>query len=334
MVDTTVSRLGAIGGANGANQHADDNALMLLKVFSGEVLKVFDTKQVARDMVRSRRLSGAKEAQFPIMGTTAAGFHLPGTDLSSVGTGLLNEIQHAERVIKVDYPLVSPVFVSDWDEALNHYEIRSEYAHQMGESLANTWDQLLLRVMTSCGTATGLVTGEQNGSFGNIGLTPTVAAFIEAVFDAKLVMDQKNVPMDDRFLIIPPAWEVALIRSDDKLLDRDFSPSNGSYAAATVGRMAGMTIVTSNHIPDGNPMAIVNKTGLKNSDYDHDGITSYAAIACQRSAVGSVSLWDMEVQHQYSALHQGSFLISRMSCGAGVLKPSACVPIKGAQAPA
>lgn len=333
MVQTTVSRLGAIEG--GDNTAADANTALMLKVFSGEVLKVFDEKQVAKDMVRTRRISGAKEAQFPIMGVASAGYHLPGSDLSDPATGLLSEIEHNERVIKIDYPLVSPVFISEFDEALNHYETRAEYAHQLGESLANTWDRLLLRVLSSCGTAVAAVEGEAPGSIVTLGGSgnPTVTHFIDAVFEAKQKFDENDTPLAERFLIIPPAWEIALIRSDDKLIDRDYSPSNGSYAAATVGRMAGMTIVTSNHVPSG-ALTVTNSSGLKGSDYNISSTTVYSALAVQKQAIGSVSLWDMEVQHQYSALHQGTFLIARIACGAGVLKPSCCIPIVGEQAPA
>ena len=327
MVDTTASRLGANLGLNGANGFADENAALLLKIFSGEVLSIFDKKQIARDMVRSRRISGAKEAQFPIIGNAAAGYHEPGKDISDPATGLMQEIQHAEKVIKIDYPLVAPVFVSEFDEAINHYETRSEYAHQLGQALANKWDKLLLRVMSKCGDATATVSGSYAGfKIDADDASYTVSEFIDDVFLAKQTFDERDVPMEDRFLIVPPAWEVALIKSDSKLLDRDFSPSNGSYARATIGRMAGMTIVTSNHVPF-EATAPGVEAGQKNSNYGGADALKVQALAVTPEAVGQVSLWDMEVQSQYSALHQGTFLMARMACGADILKPECCIPI-------
>ena len=328
MVSTTVSRLGADRGANGASGFADENYALLLKIFSGEVLRVFDEKQIARDMVRSRRISGAKEAQFPIIGTAAAGYHEPGKDISDPSVGLMQEIQHAERTILIDYPLVAPVFMSEFDEAINHYETRSEYAHQLGQSLANKWDKLLLRVMSKCGDATATVTGTYDGhEIDQNSTSYTVANFIDHVFDAKQKFDERNVPMENRFLIVPPAWEIALIKSDNKLLDRDYNPDpNGSYSRATVGRMAGMTIVTSNHVPF-DSSAPGAESGQKNSSYAGTEALKVQALAVTPEAVGQVSLWDMEVQSQYSALHQGTFLMARMACGADILKPECCIPI-------
>ncbi len=327
MVSTTASRLGASLGVNGANGFADENAALLLKIFSGEVLSIFDKKQIARDMVRSRRISGAKEAQFPIIGNAAAGYHEPGKDISDPATGLMQEIQHAEKIIKIDYPLVAPVFVSEFDEAINHYETRSEYAHQLGQALANKWDKLLLRVMSKCGDATATVSGSYAGvEIDANDASYTVAEFIDDVFQAKQTFDERDVPMEDRFLIVPPVWEVALIKSDSKLLDRDFSPSNGSYARATIGRMAGMTVVTSNHVPF-DATAPGAEAGQKNSSYAGAEALKVQALAVTPEAVGQVSLWDMEVQSQYSALHQGTFLMARMACGADILKPECCIPI-------
>lgn len=340
MVDTTTSRFGFVaGGTTPTDGFQDANTALMLKVFSGEVLKVFDQKQITKDMVRSRKLSGAKEATFPIMGTASANFHEPGVDISDPSNALLNSIDHAEKVIRVDYPLVAPVFVSEWDEAINHYETRSEYSHQLGEALATTWDNLLLRVMASADGAAATVTGSHAGASVDLDSAAAGATeFIDAVFTAKQTFDERDVPMSERFLLVPPAWEIELIRSDSKLIDRDFSPSNGSYAAATVGRMAGMTIVVSNHIPWGKYDGTTgtggpsNTGGLKNSDYAVTTDLKIEALAVQKQAVGQVNLWDMEVQHQYSALHQGSFLISRMSCGSALLRPECCVPIKNTAA--
>ena len=239
----------------------------------------------------------------------------------------MQEIQHAEKTILIDYPLVAPVFMSEFDEAINHYETRAEYAHQLGQALANKWDKLLLRVMSKCGDASATVTGSFAGyEIDHNNASYSVGNFIDDVFEAKQKFDERNVPMEDRFLVVPPAWEIALIKADSKLIDRDFSPGNGSYARATIGRMAGMTIVTSNHVPF-DAAAPGAEAGQKNSSYAGAEALKVQALAVTPEAVGQVSLWDMEVQSQYSALHQGTFLMARMACGADILKPECCIPI-------
>lgn len=331
MADTTSSRLGASLGAATPFDNADNQELML-KVFSGEVLEVFDRKQVLKDLVKTRRLTGAKEAQFPIIGTASAGYHAPGQDISaSTGSGgLMQEIQHAEKIVKVDYPLVAPVFISEWDEALNHYEVRSEYAHQLGQALANKWDKLLFRVFDAAGSGTATVPGTFAGkTLTNTGATGyTVSNFLDHVFEAKQTMDERDVPMEGRVLVVPPAWEIALIKdqSAEKLIDRDYSIDNGSYARAVIGRVAGFTLITSNNMPF-EASAPGAESGQLNGSYQMTSAIKMEALAFHPDAVGQVTLWDMEVQTQYSALHQGTFVMSRLACGADVLRNECAIPI-------
>lgn len=328
MVNTTSSRLGASEGA-ATNWYDPANQALMLKVFSGEVLEVFDRKQVLKDLVRTRRLSGAKEAQFPIIGTAAAGYHQPGSDISDPTNGLMQEIEHAEKIIKVDYPLVAPVFISEWDEALNHYEVRSEYAHQLGQALANKWDKLLFRVFDAAGSAAATVPGTYAGhTITQTGTTFSVSDMLDHIFAAKQKMDERDVPMDGRVLVVPPAWEIGLVKDDaaNKLIDRDYSIDNGSYARAVIGRVAGFTLLTSNNLP-WDASAGTAENGQLNGSYQPTTQIKMEALAMHPEAVGQVTLWDMEVQTQYSALHQGTFVMSRLACGADVLRPECSVPI-------
>ena len=333
MANTTSSRLGASLGATAPFDHADNQELML-KVFSGEVLEVFDRKQVLKDLVKTRRLTGAKEAQFPIIGTASAGYHAPGQDISaSTGNGgLMQEIQHAEKIVKVDYPLVAPVFISEWDEALNHYEVRSEYAHQLGQALANKWDKLLFRVFDAAGSGSASVPGTYAGhTITNSDATGySTADFLAHIFEAKQKMDERDVPMEGRVLCVPPAWEIALIKDDaaNKLIDRDYSIDNGSYARAVIGRVAGFTLITSNNMPfEDSGEEPGAESGQLNGSYQGDTAIKMEALAFHPDAVGQVTLWDMEVQTQYSALHQGTFVMSRLACGADVLRNECAIPI-------
>jgi len=331
MADTTSSRLGASLGA-ATNWYDGANQALMLKAFSGEVLEVFDRKQVLKDLVKTRRLTGAKEAQFPIIGTAAAGYHQPGQDISaSTGSGgLMQEIQHAEKIVKIDYPLVAPVFISEWDEALNHYEVRSEYAHQLGQALANKWDKLLFRVFDAAGGGVASVPGTYAGKTITNALASnyTVTKFLDHVFEAKQTMDERDVPMEGRVLVVPPAWEIALVKDQnaEKLIDRDYSIDNGSYARAVIGRVAGSTLITSNNMPfEASAPGVEN--GQLNGSYQMDAAIKMEALAFHPDAVGQVTLWDMEVQTQYSALHQGTFVMARLACGADVLRNECAIPI-------
>src|SRR5690606_17574753 len=125
MANATVSRLGQ------ANLTGDAKALFL-KVFAGEVLTAYETTRVASRYVRSRITTTGKSSQFPVVGKASGAYHVPGTAI--VGRA----VAHNEVVITIDDLLISDTFIANIDEAMNHYEVRSEYSSQMGIFLANT----------------------------------------------------------------------------------------------------------------------------------------------------------------------------------------------------
>jgi len=119
MANATPSRLGQ------ANLSGDALALFL-KVFSGEVLTSYNAKTVMKDKTRVRNITSGKSAQFPAIGRTTAEYHTPGAEINGMN------IEHGEKVITIDDLLISHAFIANIDEAKNHYEVRSEYAMQLG----------------------------------------------------------------------------------------------------------------------------------------------------------------------------------------------------------
>ena len=162
MPQTSVTNAGIVAGPS----HSDN---LFLKVFSGEVLKVFNTKTKLKGRVRERTIKSGSSAQFPAIGKAAAEYHTPGYVI------LGQDIAHGEKVIHIDDMLISSVFVSNFEEAMNHYETRSEFANQMGDSLAQAHDQHLIALATKAATtaATGAVSGMGPATQAKIGTTPT-----------------------------------------------------------------------------------------------------------------------------------------------------------------
>ena len=122
----------SIGRVNAAGS---EDALFL-KVFSGEVLTAFERSSVTQgaDMVRS--IASGKSASFPVMGRIAAAYHTPGTEI--VGT----DVNHNEKVITINDLLVSSAFLSNIEEAKNHWSVRSAYSSEIGRALAFQKDKL------------------------------------------------------------------------------------------------------------------------------------------------------------------------------------------------
>jgi hypothetical protein len=317
MANATPSRLGQ------ANLTGATDALFL-KVFSGEVMSTFAAKTVMKDKTRIRSIKSGKSAQFPAIGKTVAEYHTPGAEI------LGNNIKHDEKVITIDDLLISNTFISNIDEAKNHYEVRSEYSRQMGDALAQTYDRNLLSMAVKAArdpSGLGLGVADQ-GSAASVNLgsaTPTTATIVSAIYDAAATMDEKNVPETDRFVIVNPAVYYALVQ-EDKLINRDFG-ENGSYSKGAVFNVAGMTIVKSNNL------AVNHTTATAYPDFSSKyavDASDTSALIIQRQAMGTVQLMDLATEMEYDIRRQGTLAVSKMAVGHGVLRPECIIELRAA----
>jgi hypothetical protein len=133
MSNFTVSRLGEIAGGS-----ADPKELFL-KLFGGEVLTAYETAVILKSLTRQRTISNGKSVSFPLVWKAATEYHTPGVEIDG------QTIKHGEKVISIDDLLVSPVFIANIDEAMNHYEVRSIYSAEMGRALALSYDRNICR---------------------------------------------------------------------------------------------------------------------------------------------------------------------------------------------
>lgn len=314
MSNANPSRLGQAGLAG------DTNALFL-KVFSGEVMSTFNANTVMKEKTRIRSIKNGKSAQFAAIGKTVAEYHTAGAEI------LGNSIEHGEKVITIDDMLIANTFIANIDEAKNHYDVRSEYSKQMGQALAQTYDRNLLSMSVKAardplGIGAG-VAGQGSASSVSIGLAPTTATLVSAIYDAAATLDEGNVPETERYVIVNPSTYYALVQ-EDKLINRDFG-ANGSYSDGTILRVAGMQIVKSNNL-------VVNHTAAAaypdfNSKYAVDA-TDTSALIIQRQALGTVQLMDMATEMEYDIRRQGTLAVSKMAVGHGVLRPECIIELR------
>jgi hypothetical protein len=316
MSNANPSRVGQAGltGATDA---------LFLKVFSGEVMSTFNSQTVMKEKTRIRSINNGKSAQFPAIGKTVAEYHTPGAEI------LGNNVEHDEKVITIDDLLISNTFISNIDEAKNHYDVRAEYSKQMGQALAQTYDRNLLSMaIKAARDPSGLgagVAGQGSAASESIGATPTTAQIVAAVYDAAATLDTRNVPEADRFVIVSPAVYYALVQ-DDKLINRDFG-ANGSYSDGSVLNVAGMTIVKSNN------MAVDHTTASAYPDFSSKyavAATDTKALVIQRQALGTVQLMDMATEMEYDIRRQGTLAVSKMAVGHGVLRPECIIELRAA----
>ena len=311
----TVSNPGQINAAGSA-------VALFLKKYGGEVLTAFNRKTVMMGRQVIRNVSGGMEsAQFPATWRGAADYFVPATNAELVGT----VVKHAERKIFLDYPLISSNYVTQWDQLINHYDYRSIYSTLQGEAIANTFDVNSLIVLLNAARAATVFDGGDGvgGKVITSANSATDGEILAAVFaEASQAMDEKDVPSDGRFMVLKPAqWY--LLTQTTKVLNTDWKGS-GSYAAAEVGQVQGITPVKSNNVPSTNIAS--SPTGVRNT-YHGDFSTTVAAGG-HMSAIGTLKLMDVSTEAEWKIEKQATLLVSKMMSGTGILRPECAFEVK------
>jgi hypothetical protein len=317
MANANPSRIGQTLGAG-------DTRALFLKVFSGEVLTVYDAETVMKEKTRVRNLSSGKSAQFPAIGRTKAGYHTPGAEITG------DMIQQDEKVITIDDLLIASTFIARIDEAMSHFEVRSEYAKRMGQALAQTYDRNLLSLAVKAARDTGAgglgvgAVGQGNATSTAIGATPTVQNIVDAFYAAAPKFDNLYIPAGERFAIVSPDVYWNLV-TNDKLINQWFNSGNGDYAKGKLFEIAGFKVIKS-------PNLALDHTAATNFP-DYSGkyaidATKTQALLMTPEALGTVKLLDLASEMEYDIRRQGTLMVSKMAVGHGVLRPECLYEIK------
>ena len=320
----------SIGRINAAN--AED--ALFLKVFGGEVIAAYEQSSVTQgaDMVRS--ISSGKSATFPVIGRTAAAYHTPGAEI--VGT----DVNHNERVITINDLLVSSAFLSNIEEAKNHYDVRSIYSTELGRALAFQKDKHILQTiaLASLGSAnaTGLDAGTTVTNTGIASATAATAAngMIDALFDAASALDSHYVPKDGRKAYIR-LEEYYKLANATNAVNVDFTSGNGGIDSGKVMRIAGIELVPTPHLVAANVNSAPGQGSATQGGSAPQAVnlSNYVCLVTGTGAgasVGTVKLMDLAVESEYDIRRQGSLMVAKYAMGHGILRPESAVGIKEA----
>ncbi|MER8640999.1 hypothetical protein [Mesorhizobium sp. M1252] len=320
MAQSTSVNAGIVAGPS----HSDN---LYLKVFSGETMKVFNTRTVLKGRHRERTISSGKSAQFAAIGRAAAEYHTPGNVI------LGQDINHGEKVISIDDMLISSTFVSNFEEAMNHYETRSEYAFQMGESLAQAYDQHLFAIAlkaAKAGTA-GAVAEMGVATEDKIGAAPSLTNVVDSIYSAATYFDATNIPANERTVFVTPSLYWDLIQ-DGSFINRDFGNGGANQNSGGQLKVATFDVVPTNNLAKnfGVNTLVGKRAGADVTDYTVDG-TKALALVMQKQALGTVKLMNLSTEKEYQTSRQGTLMVSRMAVGHGVLRPE-CIRLISALA--
>jgi len=306
MTNTTVSRLGQINGSG-------DVQALFLKLFGGEVIVDFEKATVFKDRHTVRQISGGKSAQFPFIGRATAAYHTPGNWIDA-GT-----IDHAEKVITIDDLLVASTFISNIDEAMNHYDVRQPYSQELGRILAQTFDMNVARCMVLAARSSAVVTGGNGGSqISHADNDTDSSRLATSIWTAAQTLDEKYVPENERFAFFRPA-QFYLLAQNTTLVNKDYGGS-GSIAEGKINTLAGIELVKTNNVPSTNVA-----TGP--SKYQGDFSKTMGIVANKRAAA-TVKLLDLAMESEYEIRRQGTFMVAKYAVGHDTLQPDCAIEIK------
>jgi len=317
------------GNANSGGTRDD---ALFLKVFAGEVITSFDraSKTQGADMVRS--ISNGKSASFPVMGRIGAEYHAVGAEI------LGSAVNSNEKVITINDLLISSVFVSNIEEAKNHWDVRSAYSTEMGRALSFQKDKHILQTIGQATLASANVTGgDATTNVVNTGIasaTDATAAnaMIDAIFAAAKELDANYVPSEGRkcFMRLEEYYKLA---NATNAVNVDFSGgANGGVASGKVTKIAGIELVPVPHFVASNVTSGADAGSATNGGSTPQAVdlSNFVALVSHPSAVGTVKLMDLAVEKEYDIRRQGTLMVAKYSMGHGVLRPEAAVGIKEA----
>ena len=306
-----------------------DDALFL-KVFAGEVITSFDraSKTAGADMVRS--ISNGKSASFPVLGRVGASYHAVGTEITG------SDVNSNEKVITINDLLISSVFVSNIEEAKNHWDVRSAYSTEMGRALSFQKDKHILQTIgqASLTTTPNVTGGDTTSNITNTGIASSTDAtaanaMIDAIFAAAKELDANYVPSEGRkcFMRLEEYYKLA---NATNAVNVDFSGgANGGVASGKVAKIAGIELVPVPHFVSSNVTSGADAGSATNGGSTPQAVnlSNFVALVSHPSAVGTVKLMDLAVEKEYDIRRQGTLMVAKYSMGHGVLRPEAAVGI-------
>ena len=257
-----------VGGAGTPSRAGSDPRELFLKLYAGEVMTAFQTRNVMMPLGRVRTISKGKEAQFIMTGKYRdAAYHTPGNRIAPDANA-----SHSERLVTIDDLLINAQFIPRIDEAIQHYDVRNVYTQEAGYGLSKVADQNILRILTKASLATNVERAsklinnyksfDQEDFSANITIGSTADGsdsrkpkfIVKAIMDARRELEKIGAPLDglvcvmstDSFYDLFDSTASGTTATDLAVFNRDFG-GTGSIGGMQLPTIAGIPVVTTPH---------------------------------------------------------------------------------------
>ena len=341
--DAALQRIGQIKGAAatwgpGAAGVDADRAL-LLKLGAAEILQAYMEACVFKGKTRERNIRGGKSVAFPITGKMQARYHQPGKPILGEGNAPsdLNEV-----VITLDALMIADAVIPELDQLMSYFDVRQIYTTELGRALAYEYDKRVARILYAAATTTVEPLGKQPLNKGRVGGSITLGtgytgagasrqakgdAIVDAIFDARIQFEKKDVSIEGMYCVLTPEDYYAVTASS-RAINTDFngSGSNGTIAEGRTMRVAGISIMASNHLQQ---PAYTLVAGDVNPQYAQD-LSKVHGLIWNKEAAAVLTLLSPSLQvasGDFAVQYQADLLVARQAIGMGVLRPEAACAI-------
>lgn len=333
-----------------------------LPQYGGEVLVAFDENLVAKQIARMISISQGNSMEFPALHKMAASRHAAGAYITG------QDVASGKRTIGLDErPLYAAFEVDDVDQLKAHFEVRSEMAKQAGVALQRELDHNVLQLgVNAARTAADAGSSVFNGGGYNVdpeaaltgadwtasgsayatdtaGTLPSSATelwgrnhaltLLKALEEIGISWDQRDIPMDERNVVVPVAAFHALrnlgLPADKATIAtivgyNPFQPVPSQSPAQAIGRgealmFNGFKIWQSPNLP---------KTNITTGESKYRGdFTKVRALVIQKQAVGLLTLMGVKTETDRDVRTQTDLFVTKMLYGGGALRPECAVTI-------
>jgi len=230
--------------ATGSSVNNTNHATFIPEMWSDEIIAEYEKSLVMKPLVKSLKVAGKKgdtvRIPMPVRGNANA--KLEETQVTLVAD------QSGEKVINIDQHWEYSKLIEDITMIQAQPSMRKFYTQDAGYALATRVDSDLISAALNGWTAqghmtdTGLVVPAVEGSAGD---------FSDQGFrDGIQILDDNNVPMDSRKLVIPPAARNHIM-GIDRYVSSDFVNGRG-VVNGKIGELYGVDVFVSTNLPANN----------------------------------------------------------------------------------
>ena len=256
-----------VGQRSGQVNATGSSRSLFLKLYAGEVMTAFQTKNIMMDHCRVRSIKNGKSAQFIMTGKNrAAAYHTPGNEIIPNVAA-----KHTERLVTIDDLLIAHQFIPNIDEAMAHYDIRSVYTDEASYGLAKAADQNILRMAVKAALTTNkeraskmvqdYVGWDEEDFTANYAYAASYANskkagyFMEGVIEAKRILEAAGAPLDGLVCVINSDLYYHMFKATTNgetasqlfMFNRDVG-GGGSVKDLDLPTVAGIPIVRTPHL--------------------------------------------------------------------------------------